>query len=413
MRWAVGRRAAVDITTVRRVPARSSYPLRRDGVHPVPELGRTREKSPVTGLARLLGMNIWLVSGYEESRSVLADHTTYSNDMRHLLGARSRSDAEGIGGLGMTDPPEHTRLRRLLTPEFTQRRLARLDDTISTVVQETLNDMDRAGPSADLVPDFGFVIPFRVICELLGLPVADHEAFFALGTARFDVTHGGVGAFGAATESREFLIDAVARQRHQPGDGLIGALLTKHGDEFDDVELGGLADGVFLGGYETSASMLSMGSYVLSQHPEIFAVLRHGTVEQADAVIEELLRFLCPVQVAFPRFARHDHDLFGARVKKGDVVIVSLTAANRDTRVFSAPDTFDPTDPTTAHLAFGHGMHRCVGAELARMELRAALRGLARRFPDLQLAVDPTELRFRELSLVHGVESLPVRLRAD
>ncbi|WP_310961038.1 cytochrome P450 [Nocardioides terrisoli] len=412
LRWTMGRRGGLDISMVRKIPASTTYPLRRVGVDPVPELSRARDSAPVTRLGRVFGMNIWLVSGYDAAQAVLADSTRFSNDLRHLLGTRERTDAQGVGGLGMTDPPDHTRLRRLLTPEFTRRRLARLDGRIDAIVAETLDALARTGPRADLVADFGFAIPFRVICDLLGLSVADRQAFHRLGAARFDLSEGGFGVFNAATESREFLINAVRRQRSDPGDGLIGALLTEHGSEFDDVELGGLADGVFLGGYETSASMLSMGAYVLSQNPDAYEALRRGEAAEVDAVVEELLRFLCPVQVAFPRFARDGMDLFGARVNRGDLVAVSLSGANRDPRRFDTPEEFDPATATAAHLAFGHGLHRCVGAELARMELRVALRGLARRFPDLALAVPVEELAFRELSAVHGIDALPVHLWA-
>lgn len=408
--WTLGRRGGLDVTMVKNLPDSTTYALRRDGVDPVAELGRARDTAPVTRLIRIFGLNVWLVSGYAESQAVLADSARFSNDFRHLLGTRERSDAEGIGGLGMTDPPDHTRLRRLLTPEFTVRRLARLDAEIDQIVAETLDAMAAEGPRVDLVPDFGFAIPFRVISELLGLSVADRRAFHQLGAARFDLSQGGFGVFNAATQSREFLIDAVRRQRAEPGDGLIGALVRDHGEEFDDVELGGLADGVFLGGYETSASMLTMGTYVLARHPEVYATLRTGTPAEVDAIVEELLRFLCPVQVAFPRFARQDMELFGARISKGDFVAVSLSGANRDPRTFLDAEAFDPRASRAGHLAFGHGLHRCVGAELARMELRAALTGLARRFPELQIAVPLEELAFRELSAVHGIDALPVDL---
>ena len=399
-----------DVTTLKRFPASSTYPIRRNGIDPVPELALAQAKEPVTRLTRLLGLDIWLVTGHAESRAVLADSTSYSNDMRHLLGNRSRSAAEGIGGLGMTDPPDHTRLRGLITPEFTMRRLARLQSMIDDIVAEALDGLAAKGPVVDLVPHFGFAVPFRVICDLLGLPEGERSAFqHELGIARFDLSQGGVGTFGAATESRTFLIDAVARQRRNPGDGLIGAILESHGDRFDDVELGGLVDGVFLGGYETSASMLSMGAYVLMQRPAEWEVMRTGSPAEVDAVVEELLRLLCPVQIAFPRFARVPHELGGHRIEKGAVVLVSLSGANRDPSVVPDPDDFNIRSTRTAHLAFGHGMHRCVGAELARMEIRAALTGLARRFPDLALAPD-AEPAFRELSVVHSVDSLEVVL---
>lgn len=421
LRWAMrGKSSPIpDITALRKIPDDVKYPLQRNGVDPVPALAESRAKDPVTVLGEVLGIKIHLVTGFEEARAVLADATSYSNDMRFLLGNRKRDDAEGIGGLGFTDPPDHTRLRGLLTPEFTMRRLQRLDALIDGIVEDALDRMVAAGPEVDLVQAFGFEIPFQVICDLLGMPKEVRDEFHQLGVARFDISDdngGAAGTFDASTETRTFLIDAVRRERQaqqngEGSDGLMGEIVRNHGDEFSDVELGGLCDGVFLGGYETSASMLSMGAYVLMQNRDAYELLRSGGKEDVDRVVEELLRYLCPVQIAFPRFAKADHEVFGHQVRKGDVVIVSLSGANRDPRNTPTPEQFSLDNAGTAHLAFGHGLHRCVGAELARKELRAALTGLARRFPDLALATqDLGELGFRELSIVHSIARLPVRL---
>ncbi|TWE12904.1 cytochrome P450 [Rudaeicoccus suwonensis] len=399
---AAGRSSGVAGISV--LPKKLTMPLRRDGLDPLPALNTMREQTPVHRLRRVFGINVWLVSGYDEARSVLADTTSYSTDIRPMLGM---DHDVSIGGLGFTDPPEHTRLRKFLTPEFTIRRLAHLQPVIDRIVAERLDAMEAAGPVPDLVQEFAFPIPFLVICELLGLPVEDRERFRALGHARFDVTGGGAGTFGAMSESREFLQEAVQRQRVDPGDGLLGQIIRDIGDEVTDEELGGLADGVFTGGYETSASMLSLGTLALLRDP---ASYRLAASEQIDAVVDELLRYLTVVQISFPRFAKADMELFGKRISKGDVVIVSLSGANRDSALGDNPDTIDPTAIRPTHLGFGHGFHRCVGAELARMELRAAFQGLSRRYPQLQLAVPPEELQFRDLSIVYGVESLPVRL---
>lgn len=284
---------------------------------------------------------------------------------------------------------------------------------IEKIVNDQLDLMEAKGPVVDIVADFAFNVPFLLIADLLGVEEDDRDRFRALGPARFDLSGGGIGVFGSASESREFLFEIVGKQRQNPGDGLIGSIIREHGDGIDDIELGGLADGVFLGGYETSASMLALGTLVLLRDPENFARIRNepGAV---DAIVEELLRYLTVVQVAFPRFARHDQELFGQQVKKGDLVAVSLSGADRDKEIFG-PDaeTFYPQRAPAAHLAFGHGMHRCVGAELARMELRAAFTALAHRFPDLSLAVAEEQLRFRDFSIVYGVESLPVQLHAS
>ena len=403
-------RDGLDLRKLKYFPAEFRMPFLREGVDPVPELARTRDRAPVTRLTTMFGRGIWLVSGYDAAKEVLGDRTSYSNDLGQFVSQEGRPDADHVGGLGMTDPPLHTDLRRLLTPEFTVRRLARLQPFIDQVVAARLDAMSAAGPEVDLVEQFAFPVPFEVICELLGLPVEDRAHFKTLGAARFDLAGGGAGAFSAAGRSREFLIDAVAKQRRRPGPGLIGSLVTAH-PELTDVVLGGVADGVFLGGYETSASMLALGGYLLCGNPEAMHLLADdpdpAVVEQ---VVEELLRHLTVVQVAFLRFARHDLELGGQQVRAGDIVGVSLLGANRDPALTPDPDSFDPGRPATRHLAFGHGMHRCVGSELARMELRTALRGLARRFPDLALAAPPERLEWRQLSAVYAVEALPVVL---
>jgi cytochrome P450 len=405
-------RSGIDLTQLDRVPDSLSWPLRRDGVAPGERLGQLREREPVAKLTSFLGMNVWVVTGQAEVREVLADTTSYSNDIRPFVG-RSGSTTDGdIGGLGFTDPPEHTRLRKLLTPEFTMRRLERLRPRIGDIVAGQLDEMERRGASGepvDLVPSFAFPVPFLVICDLLGLPDEDRDTFRQLGSARFDVTTGGTGVFGAVSGSRSFLMEATRRQRSEPGPGLIGQIIREHGDEINDFDLAGLADGVFTGGLETSASMLALGTAVLLDHRDDYRAVADSP-EVVERTVEELLRFLSVVQIAFPRFPKRDLEVAGRLVRKGDVVICHLPGANRDGRLGEALDDFDAGRPAVPHLAFGHGFHRCVGAELARMELRAAFPALARRFPDLTVASD--RLDYREMSIVFGVQSLPVHLRA-
>jgi cytochrome P450 len=405
----------VDLTKLPFVPDSLVMPLKRTGLDPVPGLAEIRDREPMTKLAHLFGMNIWIVTGHEATRAVLANTSDFSNDIRPLVGGNQESTDRYIGGLGFTDPPEHTRLRKILTPEFTMRRLERLKPRIAGIVERQLDELEAAGPVADLVEHFAAPIPFLVICELLGLPDDDRASFQKLGHARFDVSQGGM-VFGAVSESREFLIEAVRRQRKAPGEGLIGKIIQEHGDEIDDLDLGGVADGVFTGGFETSASMLALGAMVLLQNPAELAWLRSDNAA-IEPVVEELLRYLSVVQISFPRFARDDLELFGKQVKAGDVVVCSISGANRDAASPGNGSTstntlehFDPHRLSAPHYAFGHGFHRCLGAELARMELRAAYPALVRRFPHLELAVDPSELNFRKLSIVYGVESLPVRV---
>lgn len=401
----------VDLSRIDRVPERLTWPLNRDGFDPAPRVARVRESEPVHRLTSFLGLTVWLVTGDAEVRGVLANSGSYSNDIRPYVGQRGSTTDGDIGGLGFTDPPEHTRLRRLLTPEFTMRRLERLRPRIAQIVDACLDDVTAAGPEVDLVPTFAFPVPFQVICELLGLPTEDRETFRGLASARFDVSYGGAGALGAISGSREFLLEFARQQRQDPGDGLVGQIIREHGDAITDFDLGGLADGAFTGGLETSASMLALGTAVLLDHPDHYAALADDTAN-VDKIVEELLRYLSVVQVAFPRFAKQDLELAGRRIAKGDVVLCHLAGANRAPAVAAddrSLETFDPhREVAASSLAFGHGFHRCVGTELAKMELRIAYPALARRFPDLTLA--DRDLPYRQKSIVYGIDALPVRL---
>jgi len=401
----------IDLSKLDKVPESLAWPLHRTGVDPVPRLAQVREATPVTKLTSFLGMNVWLVTGEAEARHVLADTASYSNDIRPFVGRRGSATDGDIGGLGFTDPPEHTRLRKLLTPEFTMRRLERLRPRIAAIVEAQLDEVTAAASAdgvVDLVPTFAFPVPFLVICELLGLPDEDRDTFRQLGSARFDVTYGGQGSFGAVSDSRKFLMEATRKQRSNPGEGLIGQIIREHGDDINDFDLGGLADGVFTGGLETSASMLALGTATLLDHPEDYRRIAHDPTS-VDRTVEELLRYLTVVQVAFPRFPKQDVLLAGHKIAKGDVVICHLAGANRDARAGEGRESFDASRAASAsHLAFGHGFHRCVGAELARMELRIAYPALARRFPGLRIVGD--DLGYRQLSIVYGLDRLPVRL---
>jgi cytochrome P450 len=392
------------------LPDAALMPLRRDGLDPVAELAAKRETEPISRIPLPFGMNAWLVSGYDEAKAVLAKATAFSNDFTNLVGGNAGlTDDQNPGGLGFADPPAHTRLRKALTPEFTMRRLARLTPRIDAFVNAQLDAMAAADGPIDLATAFALPIPSLTICELLGVPYEDRDEFQRLSTSRFDLFAGTNASLGAITESLTYLLDIVRKQRESPGDGLLGMLVKEHGDQIDDRELAGLADGLLTGGLETTASMLTLGALVLLRDPDTFQLI-HDNDDAIDRFVEELLRYLTVVQVAFPRFAREDIDIAGTRIGTGDIVVVSLSGANRDTTLGTDMERFDATRSPTSHLAFGYGIHRCIGAELAKMELRAAYPALVRRFPKLRLAVGPEELAFRKLSIVYGVESLPVTL---
>lgn len=398
---------------LKRFPDEALMPLRRDVLDPVPALGAIRSKAPVSRLKMPLGLRGWLVTGYGESREILAAASdTFSNDFGNMIGKVGIAAEQDPGGLGFADPPAHTRLRRMLQPHFTTRALALQAPRIRQIVEEAIADVARAGAGGaivDLQKQFALPIPSRVIMELLGIEETDHEEFHRLSTVRFSFADGATASLEVIQESIDYLQKIVAAQRLDPGPGLIGTILTDYGDDIEDIELAGLADGVLVGGLETSVSMLALGTIVLLQNPDTFASLRDSD-DDVEAIVEELLRYLTVVQVGFPRFAVRDVTVGTKHLFAGDVVVPSLSGANRDARQGRLMEGFDPGRSTSPHLAFGHGVHRCVGAELARLELRMAYPALVRAFPRLKLAVPADQLSYRDVSIVYGVESLPVTL---
>ncbi|OZM73060.1 cytochrome P450 [Amycolatopsis antarctica] len=399
----------LDLSKISLIPDEALMALKRDGLDPVPELARVRADQPISTLPLPLGVTAWLVTGHDEAKAVLSKVSGFSSDFTNLMRDGKAAVEQNPGGLGFADPPVHTRLRRLLTPEFTMRRIGRLAPRIDAIITEQLDTMEKSTGPVDLWQEFALPIPSLTICELLGVPYEDRAEFQRLSTARFDLFAGASASLGAISESLTYLLGIVEKQRRDPGDGLLGMLIKEHGDEIDDRELAGLADGVLTGGLETTASMLALGALVLLENPDSAEQVL-GEQDGVHRFVEELLRYLTVVQVAFPRFATEDMEIAGVSIARGDIVVCSLSGANRDETLGPHMERFDPSRAPAPHLAFGHGIHRCIGAELARMELRAAYPALMRRFPEMRLAIDPAGLSFRGTSIVYGVDALPVVL---
>jgi cytochrome P450 len=383
----------------------------RDGLDPVPELAALRAERPVSPLVIPNGPTAWLVTGYAEARAVLGDADTFSNDFANIAGAGAATEDKDPGGLGMSDPPKHTRLRRLLTPQFTAHRLRELEPRISAIIEGCLDDMQRAraaadGEPVDLVTTFAQPVPALVICELLGVPADEQADFQRISNNRFDLSGGTRGGIDAINESLDYLGELVARQRAEPGDGLLGRMIKESGDELTDRELAGLADGLLTGGYDTTASMLALGTVVLASRPELRDVALDP--ERIGPLVDELLRYISVVQVAFPRFARRETEIGGQPIGMGEMVVCSLSGANRDARFGGDPERLDPARDAGGHVAFGYGIHHCVGAQLARREMALAYPALLRRFGSLRLATPAEELSYRPFSIVYGVSALPV-----
>ena len=385
----------------------------RDGLDPVPELARLRAERPVSPLVIPNGPTAWLVTSYRDVRAVLGDTETFSNDIANLFPNDGSGEDRDPGGLGMADPPKHTRLRKMLIPEFTAKRLRELEPRIAAVVDECLDETAAAaggataGEPVDLVRTFAHPIPSLVICELLGVPADERADFQRISNNRFDVVSGApAGGLDAMAEAVEFLGGLVSRQRAEPGDGLLGRLIREHGDDLTDRELAGLADGLLTGGHDTTASMLALGTVLILGNPEHRAAALDPA--RVGGLVDELLRYISVVQVAFPRWALRDTEIAGQRISTGDMVVCSLSGANRDAELGPDMERVDADRETKPHLAFGYGIHHCVGAQLARREMAIAYPALLRRFPTLRLAAPPEELAYRQFSIVYGVGALPV-----
>ncbi|MFJ2647240.1 cytochrome P450 [Streptomyces sp. NPDC087420] len=358
------------------------------------------------------GRPVWLVTGYEEVRQVLGDHTRFST--RRRTGPARPPDAPGpdrpelaVGQLMDYDPPEHTRLRRMLTPEFTLRRLRGMEPYIARTVAERLDAMERVGPPADLVERFASPVPGAVLCELIGVPRDDRDDFLRRGQAHLEAARGRQRRAAAGESFLRYLSGLVERQRKEPDDGFLGALVRDHGDELTDEELRGLCVLLMLAGLDNISGMIGLGTLVLLEHPAELAALRQD-MGTADRVIDELLRYLSVPHAPTPRIAREDIVIGGELVRAGENVVCSLPMANRDPALTPDPDRFDPGRDPVPHVAFGHGIHHCLGAALARIELRVALTALVERFPGLRPAVPADEVRFRVRSPAYGLERLPV-----
>jgi cytochrome P450 len=392
--------------------------MRRDGFDPVPDMAAMRDDEGVREVDTAFGMPAFLVARHADVKAVLADSARFSNESRRAFdapGAPKFSDEERermrAGNLLGVDPPEHTRLRRMLTPEFTVRRMRRLEPRIIEIVDDHLDAMEKAGAPADLVADFALPIPSLVICELLGVPYTDRAEFQERTSKLLDISLPMDERMDLGRESREYMADLVARAQAEPGEDMLGMLVREHGrgndGDLTTDELIGIAGLLLIAGHETTSNMLGLGTLALLRHPEQLAAVR----DDADAVgpaVEELLRWLSIVHSAIPRITTADVEIAGVPIPAGQLVFVSLPSGNRDPGFIDSPEMFDIRRGAPGHLAFGHGVHHCLGAPLARMEMRIAFPALLRRFPNLALAEDFSDVQFRSFHFIYGLRSLEV-----
>jgi len=388
--------------------------MRRDAFNPTPELRKIRETDGVRTVTNAFGMKVFLVTRHEDIKDVLSDHQRFSNTRPPgfvLPGAPSVPEEEQTsaraGNLLGLDPPEHQRLRRMLTAEFTIRRMKRLEPRIVEIVEAQLDAMEKAGPPADLVASFALPIPSLVICELLGVPYDDRDDFQRRSARQLDLSIPMAERLKLVRRGREYMGSLVERARQQPGEDILGMLVREHGTELTNDELIGVAGLLLLAGHETTSNMLGLGTLALLRHPDQLAAVRDDPGAIGPAV-EEMLRWLSIVHSAIPRITTTDVEVAGVPIPAGQLVFVSLPSGNRDPDFIDSPEVLDIRRGAPGHLAFGHGVHHCLGAPLARMEMRIAFPALLRRFPTLELAEDFEDVAFRSFHFIYGLRSLEV-----
>lgn len=379
---------------------------------PYPMLAQLRAAGPVTQVSTAEGLPVWLVTGYQEVRDALADPRVCQDgiESQRLADQQAAGTDLGSGLIHMlnSDPPAHTRLRRVVTGSFSAGRIAALRPAIERLAGELLDTLATVD-EPDLIRDYAFPLPVAVICELLGVPAEDRAAFRDWSTAL--VTHERAGGADPATQAmREYLSGLLARKRAAPGPDLLSDLLrAQDAGELGEEELVAMAILLLIAGHETTVGLIGNAVLLLLDHPAEFASLRDDPAT-IPAALDELLRLESPVAMATLRFTTAPVRLGGVDLPAGAFVLPAIGAANRDPDRFPDPDRPDPHRDGRGQLAFGHGVHRCLGAPLARLEGEIALHRLFARFPLLRLADRREDLRWRDTPMLRGLESLPVTL---
>lgn len=357
------------------------------------------------------GSTGYLITHHEDAKRALTDLRLAKAPTANILPPAMVKPGLGKNMLNF-DGAEHSRLRRLASLEFTPRRIEALRPRIQEI-SDSLIDTMRGKDSADLIDDYAFPLPFQVICELIGVPVVDRDDFRGWSNILLD-------EFGARSEESvkasdsmlAYVQDLLVRKRSAPDDALLSGLIqaSDAGDRLDEDELTSLVFLLLVAGHETTVNLIGNAMELLLRHPDRLSALR-AQPELIPVAIEEVLRFESPVKTATLRIAVEEITVGDTTIPAGSVVFIGLMSANRDDNVFADPDAFDfaRTD-AGQHLAFGHGVHFCLGAPLARMEGKIALEGLLSAFPQIALGVPDEALEWRPGLLLRGLSHLPVRL---
>jgi cytochrome P450 RapN len=381
-----------------------------EGLNLNPTYARLRTE-PLVKVEMPYGGEAWLATRYEDVKLVLADQrfsraAAVGQDVPRVM-----PPIEQETSILSMDPPEHSRLRKLVAKAFTARHIERLRPRTQAIIDELLDQMIAAGSPGDLTESLAWPLPLTVICELLGVPVEDRDKFrvwtdqlLSLAGAEIEQTE------QARANLDAYLAELIARRRVEPTDDLLGQLVVARdeGDRLSEAELVTFGVTLLVAGHETTANQTGNFVYLLLTQPELWQQLV-ADPDLVPSAVEELTRFV-PLgsSAAFSRIATEDLEIGGQLVHKGESVVVQIASANRDDAVFDRPDEIDLTREQNPHVGFGHGVHHCLGAPLARLELQLAVGTLVRRLPGLRLAVPADDVAWRVNRLVRGVRALPV-----
>ncbi|ADG89446.1 cytochrome P450 [Thermobispora bispora] len=379
---------------------------RSDPLEVSPAYAELRATAPIAKVLTAAGDEAWLVTGYEEIRQIFAD-PRFGRSHPVPEDAPRLSNSALIGGpVGdyATEEEMHTKLRRLLAPAFSARRMAALSVRIQGLVDDLLGRMAEQGPPCDLHACLSVPLPVQVICELLGVPYEDRDRFRGIAVEMTDLSDPERSA-AAMREMNEYTYEIVKAKRENPAEDVYSELAAA---DLPEEEIAMIAGGLLFAGHETTVNQIDYGVLLLLRNPgELDALRRDPSL--APGAVEEIMRMAVPSQHGLLRYAHADVEVGGVRIKRGDLVVLATFAANRDPRVYPDPERFDIRRETThPHVGFGYGAHYCLGASLARVELQAVFGTLFRRFPELRLAVPYESLSRRAGALTEGFSELPV-----
>jgi pentalenic acid synthase len=390
-----------------------AFPNDRTCPYQLPE-GYARLRDEPDALQRVTlfdGRPAWVVTRHETARKLLADprlSADRTSDDFPATSPRFQTIRDGNKSFISMDPPEHGPKRRMLISDFTVKRVRGMRPDIERIVHGFIDDMLAAGPPVDLVSRFALPVPSMVICQLLGVPYADHE-FFQDASRRLVQSTNAADATAARDDLAGYLDDLITKLQAEPKPGLLSSLIVEQfaNGEIDRPELVSTAMLLLIAGHETTASMTSLSVITLLAHPDQHAALR-ADPSLVPGAVEELLRYLAIADIAGGRVATADIEIDGQLVRAGEGVIVTNSIANRDSSVFEDPDAFDVHRSARHHIAFGYGVHQCLGQNLARLELEVIIKALFDRIPTLRLAVPVEQLTLRPGTTIQGVNELPV-----